>query len=387
MGTYAKFSAAYCWTWISSSYRSLFVGLHSCDAKVKHLTSEQRYPYDPKFPIDFLSGKCQNLRSKETYKGFHPPSVSMTRPKISVLLPTYSRRRILPRTIASVLAQDEKNFELIIVDDCSVDDTGSYLASLNDPRIRVLKPSNNLGTAGARNLGLEAARGEFVALLDDDDVYLERRLSAPLAVFAHEPQVVATLSSSVKFDLKRTQIAQMPELTLAQTAFEWALICDLIGVEGTSITARRQTAIDIGGFRQGIKWIDDREFLIRASRLGSGHLIAEVLWEKYWSDDGQSNQWEQAGLSLLSYVAAQPDFVGRFRKMGSYLATKILVSDLRHGLFRALARDLRDFKGVGLIDANVPRMWHEHWEVNRYRRKMSKPDALATLTQAPFDWR
>ena len=310
----------------------------------------------------------------------------MTIPKISVVLPTYSRRRILPRTIASVLAQDEKEFELIIIDDCSVDDTPAYLASLDDPRIRVLRPANNLGTAGARNLGLEEARADIVALLDDDDVYLERRLSATLAVFAHEPEVVATLSSSVKFDLKRTQIALMPELTLAPAAFEWALICDLIGVEGTSITVRRQTALDVGGFCHGMKWIDDREFLIRASRHGSGHLIAEALWQKYWSDDGQSNQWEQAGLSLLSYVAAQPDFVGRFRKMGSYLATKILVSDLRHGLIRALARDLRDFERAGLIDGNFLRMWREHREVKKYRRSMANREALARLAGPPADW-
>jgi len=310
----------------------------------------------------------------------------MTPPKISVLLPTYSRQGILPRTIASVFAQDEKDFELIIVDDCSVDDTSGYLASLKDPRIRVLRPPNNLGTAGARNLGLEAARAEFVALLDDDDVYLEHRLSAPLTVFAHEPEVVAALSSSVKFDLKRTQIALMPELTLAPSAFEWALICDLIGVEGTSITVRRKTALAIGGFCQGMKWIDDREFLIRASRQGSGHLIAEPLWQKHWSDDGQSNQWEQAGLSLLSYVAAQPEFVGRFRKVGSYLATKILVSDLRHGLFSALARDLRDFKRAGLIDGNFPRMWRNHREMRNYRRAMSSRDALARLAGAPAEW-
>ena len=178
-------------------------------------------------------------------------------PKISIILPTYSRRLVLERTIASVFAQDEQNFELMVVDDCSTDDTAAYLASLTDERIRVLRPHKNLGTAGARNLGLDAARADIFALLDDDDVYLEHRLSAPLAVFARDPEVVVTLSSSVKFDRKRTQIVQMPELTLAPAAFEWALICDLIGVEGTSITARRQVALDVGGFCQGMKWIDD----------------------------------------------------------------------------------------------------------------------------------
>ena len=308
-------------------------------------------------------------------------------PKISIILPTYSRRRVLPRTIASVVAQDEQDFELIVVDDCSVDDTRAYLASLTDPRIRVVRPPHNVGTAGARNLGLEAARADVVALLDDDDIYLEHRLSAPLAAFARDPEVVATLSSSVKVDLKRTHVAKMPDLTLPPAAFEWALICDLVGVEGTSITVRTRTAREIGGFARGMKWIDDREFLIRASRLGAGRLIAAPLWQKHWSEDSQSNQWAQAGHSLLSYIAARPEFVGQFRKMGSYLATKILVSDLRHGMFGALARDLRDFRKAGLIDGNVVRMWREHREVRQYRRAMSKPEALAGLTRAPDDWR
>lgn len=311
----------------------------------------------------------------------------MTPPKISVVLITYNRRNVLPQTVASALAQDEKDFELIIVDDCSVDDTQSYLKTLSDPRIRLLRPPHNLGASGARNFGLEAARADIVAFLDSDDIYLAKRLSAPLAVFAREPDVVATLSSSVKIKSKHTHVARMPELTLAPAAFEWALISDLIGVDGTGITVRRRTALDIGGFCRGLRCIEDREFLIRAARRGSGRLIAEPLWEKRWSDDGISNQWEQAGKYLLTYVAAQPDFLGRFRAIGSYLATKVLVSDLRHGLVGAFARDLRDFASVGLIDANFVRMWCDHRQVRRYRRAMSKPEALATLSGPPAEWR
>jgi hypothetical protein len=96
--------------------------------------------------------------------------------------------------------------------------------------------------------------------------------------------------------------------------------------------------------------------------------------------------WEQAGLSLLGYVAAQPEFVGRFRKVGFYLAIKILVSDLRHGLFSTLARDLRDFKRAGLIDGNFSRMWRDHREVRKYRRAMSNREALARLAGAPAEW-
>jgi glycosyltransferase involved in cell wall biosynthesis len=309
-----------------------------------------------------------------------------TTPKISVIISTYNRRQVLPRAVASVLAQDEQGFELIVVDDGSTDDTQVYLASLKDPRIRVVASARNLGVAAARNLGLEAARADIVALLDDDDVYLSRRLSAPLAIFDGNPDVVCTLSSSIKVDLACTQVTAMPNLKLASAAFEWALICDLIGVEGTGITVRRAPARDIGGFSAGLKLTEDREFLIRLAPLGSGCLIADTLWQKHWSDDGLSNQWAEAGPSLLRYVAARREYVSRFRKLGSYLATKILVSDLRCHLYAAVWRDFRAFRGAGLIDGNIARMWRDHREVRSYRRKMKSDQALAALTGPPDSW-
>jgi glycosyltransferase involved in cell wall biosynthesis len=308
------------------------------------------------------------------------------RPRISVITPTHNRRQVLPRTIASVLAQDEPNFELIIVDDGSTDDTARYLATLTDPRIRVIAAACNVGAAAARNLGLDAARADIVALLDDDDVYLPRRLSAALAVFESNPDVVCTLSSSIKRDLARTQVMALPDLKLAPAAFEWALICDLIGVEGSSITMRRAAARQIGGFSAGLKLTEDREFLIRLARLGAGGLIADTLWQKHWSDDGLSNQWDEAGPGLLRYVAARPEFVNRYRKLGSYLATKVLVADLRHRSYATLWRDLRAFRRAGLIDGNLGRMWRDHREVRRYRRKMKSDQALASLTGAPDSW-
>jgi len=307
-------------------------------------------------------------------------------PAISVILTTCNRRHLLPRAIASVLAQDDAEFELIIVDDCSTDDSRSYLAGLRDPRIRVLATPRNSGVAAARNVGLDAARADVFALLDDDDVYLPNRLSAPLRIFSRHPDVVCTLSSAVKISPKKVQTAVMPDLKLASKALAWALLCDLIGVEGTSITARRAAAASIGGFSTRMKTIEDREFLIRMARLGGGYLIAEPLWQKYWSDSSLSAQRALAGAALVSYAAMQPELARRFRKLGSYLATKILVADLRHGLFAAFLRDWSEFRAAGLIDGNVGSMWSDHREVAIYRRKMKSGDALAALNGPPEQW-
>jgi len=307
-------------------------------------------------------------------------------PRISVIIPTYNRRHVLPRSIESVLAQNEPDFELIVVDDASSDDTQSYLSNLADSRIRVISSERNLGSSGARNLGIEAARADIVAFLDSDDAYLPNRLSAPLAVFAAAPDVVCTLSSAVKVGRKPSYVARVPDLDLPPEAFEWALICYLLGVEGTGITARRGPSLAVGGFRLALTQNEDRDFVIRLTRHGAGRLIAEPLWEKWWSDDGLSQQWRQTGCELLVYFGARPEYLTRFRKVAAYLATRVLVSDLRRGLFATFGRDIRGFRAAGLIDGDLVRMLRDYREVHRYRRAASKPEALAALTGPPESW-
>jgi len=308
-------------------------------------------------------------------------------PDISVVVATYNRRHSLPRAIASVQAQDGVRFELIIVDDASSDDTLAYLAKLVDPRIRVITWNRNRGPSAARNSGLAAARADIVAFLDSDDIYRPGRLAAPLAAFAADRDIVATLSSAVKHDRSGARDALVPAVKLAAPAFEWALICDLVPVEATSITVRRHAALRAGGFCESLRLTEDREFLIRLARLGDGQLLPELLWEKFSGDDNLSNDWAKAGQGLAAYVRERPEYAGRFRKVGSYLATKVLVADLRMGLWGAFRQDLAALRAAGLIGADPWRLFRDHREVRRYRRAMSSAAALAGLTGPPASWR
>jgi glycosyltransferase involved in cell wall biosynthesis len=311
----------------------------------------------------------------------------VTDPDISVVLATYNRRDLLPRAIASVLAQSDANFELLIVDDASTDGTADYLRSLNDPRIVIQVAENNLGPSGARNIGLKLARAPVVAFLDSDDAYLPRRLSAPLAVLAAEPTVVCVLSSARKYDRGVPRDARIPDLTLSPEAFEWALICDLIPVEATSVTVRRAAALAAGGFCGALRRTEDREFLIRLARHGAGRLIADVLWEKFWSDEGLSADWDKTAQALVAFVRQRPEYVTRFAKLGSYLATKVLVGHVRDRHYAAFFRDLAALRQAGLISANPVRAIADHLEVKRYRRATSGADVLARLQHGPETWR
>jgi len=308
-------------------------------------------------------------------------------PDISVVLATYDRQHSLPRAIASVLAQDDIRFELIVVDDASRDGTHDYLATLTDPRIRVITAERNGGPSAARNLGLKAARAGVVAFLDSDDTYRPDRLAAPLAAFAADASLVCTLSSAIRHDRKGTRDARVPAVKLAAPAFEWALLCDLVPVEATSITVRRDAARAVSGFCERLRLTEDREFLVRLARHGGAQLIAEPLWEKFWGDDNLSNQWAKAASGLVAYARERPEIAGRYRKIGAYLATKVLIADLRLGLWRAFRRDLGELRAAGLIVANLARLIVDHRAVRRYRRAMSSAEALARLAGPPAAWK
>jgi glycosyltransferase involved in cell wall biosynthesis len=94
---------------------------------------------------------------------------------VSVIIPTRDRARLVPRAVNSVLRQSLGNLECIVVDDGSTDDTRAVLASIRDPRLRVIRTEAR-GVSAARNCGLAKARGKLLALLDSDDEYLPEKL-------------------------------------------------------------------------------------------------------------------------------------------------------------------------------------------------------------------
>lgn len=103
---------------------------------------------------------------------------------ISVVMPNYNGHRFVEQAIDSVLNQTYQNFELIVVDDCSNDDSLSLIEhkAQSDNRIRVIALEHNAGVANARNVGIKEAKGEYIALLDNDDLWTEDKLERQLAL-------------------------------------------------------------------------------------------------------------------------------------------------------------------------------------------------------------
>jgi glycosyltransferase involved in cell wall biosynthesis len=121
-------------------------------------------------------------------------------PTVSVVLPTYNRAHVLPRAIQSVLAQTYADFELIVVDDGSADDTPSVMAGYDDPRVRYVRYEPNQGANHARNVGVREARAPFVAFQDSDDDWFPEKLAKNMATFADaDPGVGVVYSGYWKY--------------------------------------------------------------------------------------------------------------------------------------------------------------------------------------------
>ena len=100
---------------------------------------------------------------------------------VSIIMPSYNTGRFIAETINSVLAQTYSNWELIIVDDCSTDNTDEVVATFCDDRIRYIKNEKNSGAAVSRNRALREAKGKWIAFLDSDDLWLPEKLEKQIA--------------------------------------------------------------------------------------------------------------------------------------------------------------------------------------------------------------
>lgn len=114
---------------------------------------------------------------------------------VSIIVPSYNSARFISHTIESVLSQTYKNWEMIIVDDCSSDKSAEFIESIinNENRIRLIKLNENVGAAEARNKALEVARGKYIAFLDSDDIWMSNKLKKQIQ-FMQDNNYVFTFS-------------------------------------------------------------------------------------------------------------------------------------------------------------------------------------------------
>ncbi|HWE72064.1 MAG TPA: glycosyltransferase family A protein [Stellaceae bacterium] len=187
---------------------------------------------------------------------------------ISVIIPLYNRREEIGRAVASALRQSHAPHEIVVVDDCSRDDSATVVAALGEPRIRLLRHERNRGASAARNTGIAAATGEWIALLDSDDEWVLDKLARQLAALYASPAAASVTGYAIRdyrTGEERVFAPRPDDATL--DALVWG--CPL-GV-GSTLLARRAVFTEIGDFDADLPRLEDWEWLLRylpAHKLG-----------------------------------------------------------------------------------------------------------------------
>jgi glycosyltransferase involved in cell wall biosynthesis len=203
-------------------------------------------------------------------------------PVVSAVIPTRNRPELVCRAVHSVLSQTVRDIECIVVLDGPDMATVHALREITDPRLRVMELSENVGGCEARNAGGRAARGEWVALLDDDDEWLPYRLERQLAAIARSTDPVTMVVSRFvdrgatdKDELIRPHI--FPVRGQAISEFLWCEVSPFGGIAGFPQTStwllRRDLFLDLP-FTKGLKMLQDLDWLLR----GYHHPRTRVLF-------------------------------------------------------------------------------------------------------------
>jgi glycosyltransferase involved in cell wall biosynthesis len=196
---------------------------------------------------------------------------------VSVIIPTHNRAAFLGRAVASVLGQTCQDFEIIVADDASSDETAQAVQRIGDRRLRYFRHPVARGEAATTNTGLRQARGDFIAFLHDDDVWLPAKLQRQLELFERSSAKLGAVYSGF-VEVAGVSGKELRTLVPAKRGDVFKELCgqNSIGVPST-VMVRRACFVKTGFFDEAIAYGADYDMWIRIARHYHFDYVAEPL--------------------------------------------------------------------------------------------------------------
>ncbi len=305
-------------------------------------------------------------------------------PVVSIIVPTYNRAQLLPRAIRSVLRQTYANFELLIVDDGSTDETAAVVArAFSDPRITYWRLPNNSGVGAARNHGLEQARGRFIALLDSDDEWHPEKLELQVQALesAPDPTHSACYCAYIYNHGRGNKIKPHRGINDDESLGEY-LYCEHGSMQTSTVIAHCSLALQA---RFPTKGAEDTDYFMQLEGLGAQFIFLDRPLSVYHADPRPGRLGPQLPLrDLREWMRQRSAFLSRRARRG-FAATILAPLMVESGDFRLrMAAILVFLKGailgricwqlwvVGILMVCIPRRLYFllqsirlHWRRNQ----------------------
>lgn len=249
---------------------------------------------------------------------------SASSPTVSVVIPAYNAAGFIEKTLDSVRVQTYTDYEIIVVDDGSADDTHRVVEQYlhrNSMLGRCIRQENK-GIAGGRNTGMQAARGEFIALLDHDDRWYPQKLDIIMAEFRRHPET--DLICHEENIVRKGQILRKTSRSSAGIGTYERLLFRGNPLSPSAAVFKRDKALSIGGFREckDFDTAEDYDFWMRLSRIARFRFIPRILGEYHIRERAASGRIEYHHNNLenvlrqhfAAYLGNSPDLLSRLRR-------------------------------------------------------------------------
>jgi len=216
---------------------------------------------------------------------------------LSVIIPAYNRARVLPKAVQSVFDQGYDDLEVIVVDDASQDETESVMAEIKDPRVVYIRHPRNQGGAAARNTGIERARGEFIAFLDSDDLWLPGKLHKQMDLFRKLDDSYGVVYSGLNVIFEETGDSEIVPALRRGSFLNELLIANSIRTL-SSVVVKRRSLQAVGGLDARLRSCQDWDLYIRLMKICKFDCIEEPL-VTYYVNKQDPSRISNIGRSIL----------------------------------------------------------------------------------------
>lgn len=237
---------------------------------------------------------------------------------ISIVIPTYNRSKLIWKSIMSILKQTYKNFEIIVVDDNSNDNTESIIRSIKDNRIIYLKHEKNMGANAARNTGINNARGEYIAFQDSDDEWLENKLEIQFNELINSKADIVACSFYKYFDNK---VKLVPKKNIKDNQIKQKLFFGNF-ISTQTLLGKKKCFLE-EQFDETFPRFQDWELMIRVSQKYKIHFINKPLVNVYVQEDSISKDNSKAIISLKIILEKYKLLLKNDKKALSYMYAQI----------------------------------------------------------------
>ncbi|RKY37879.1 MAG: glycosyltransferase family 2 protein [Candidatus Omnitrophota bacterium] len=206
-------------------------------------------------------------------------------PTVSVIIPTYNRAHLVGRAVESVLDQTFQDFEILVVDDHSVDNTEEVVNDFNDARIRYIKHQINMGGNATRNTGVKNSKGEYIAFLDSDDEWLPEKLKKQIDIFQRAPDKVGLVYSWAEMIDEKGELFRKLNFVVKGRVLQNILRGNFIS--SSTVVVKKKCFDEVGLFDESFASCQDREMWTRIATKYEIEVVPEYL-DRIYKDEKNS---------------------------------------------------------------------------------------------------